>query len=205
MVVVNFIPEVVQVAQARHRHIMRWAVSTALAAGALVFAVGLDWLDRVKAEKLRTESRQLLTDLERERSELRTVTTELGQLRLQIERARALQAKRAWSGLIAFVADCMPAGCWLTSIATDPARPEGGPIRADSRSTRVDAVKEGPVVIDAPHKLEIIGYAPEAAQPHDFVAALKEARVFSNVLLKRSQREPVLDGSYYRFELACEW
>ena len=205
MVIVNFIPEVVQIAQARRRHIMRWVVSTALAAAALGFALGLDWLDRAKAEELRAEFGQLQTDRDTERAVRRSITAEVDQLRLQIERARALQAKRAWSGLIGLVADCMPDRCWLTSIATDPAKPKGSPTRAGSRKPKEDAVEDGAVMIDAPRKLEIIGYAPEAAQPHHFVAALKEARVFSNVVLKRSQREPILDGSYYRFELVCEW
>ena len=60
-------------------------------------------------------------------------------------------------------------------------------------------------MIDAPRKLEIVGYAPEAAQPHNFVSALKEKQVFSSVVLRGSQREPMLERSYYRFELVCHW
>ena len=205
MVDVNLIPEVVRIAKARRRHSTRWVLSTLATGAVLATAAGLDWLDRAEAGRLRAESEQLQVDLVQERRELRSSTAQVEQLRLQIERARALQTKRAWSGLIALLGDCMPDGCWLTAIATDPARPAGGPVRARSPDQRPDTTKEGAVIIDAPRKLEISGYAPQAAQPYDFVSALKETRVFSNAVLRRSQREPILDGPYYRFELVCEW
>ena len=205
MVEVNLIPEVVRLTRARRRHITRWVISTVATGAVLAIAFGLDWLDRAEAGQLREESERLQVDLDRSRTVLRAITAQVEQLRLQSERARALQTKRAWSGLIALIGDCMPEGCWLTAIATDPARPAGGPVRARSPDPRPDTAKEGAVIIDAPRKLEIVGYAPQAVQPYDFVSALKDTRVFSNTLLKRSQREPILDGSYYRFELVCEW
>ena len=61
------------------------------------------------------------------------------------------------------------------------------------------------VTIEAPRKLRIAGYAPVAAHPYDIVSSLKETDVFASVALERSEREPVLDGSYFRFELVCEW
>jgi hypothetical protein len=61
------------------------------------------------------------------------------------------------------------------------------------------------VTIDAPRKMRLAGYATDAAEPHRFVANLKDTAIFSHIALERSQREPKLDGYYFFFELVCEW
>ena len=108
--------------------------------------------------------------------------------------------------MFAMIEQCMPEGCWLISVATDPPTPRGalstpkapGP---DAESEEQAAV----VVVDAPRKLAIMGFAVDAADPHAFVRALKNTEVFTNVTLQHVRREPVGRRSCFRFDLVCEW
>ena len=100
----------------------------------------------------------------------------------------------------------MPENCWLTSISTDPEKPlsiHKGRKKIASKKNPKKAAEV--VVIDAPRRLKIVGYAESASDPNEFVDRLNHTRVFHLVELERSQREPILDGSYYRFKLYCEW
>ena len=203
---INLIPETVLLAQTRQRHLARWVVSVMVSAAVVMVTLGWEWLQQAEAGDLQALNAQLQVDLERARAELRSVAEKANRVHLQSERAKALRAKRAWSGMIGLVGRCLPEPCWLTSIATDPAQPKGGVTRTSSRKGRNQPDEpQGPITIDAPRKLRLRGYAPEVAQPHALVSALKDTRVFSNVRLIRAEREPILDGSYYRFELVCEW
>ena len=206
MVIVNLIPAEVQLSMAKQRHIRRWAVSVVVSASLVLAALMLDWAHQARASDLSAENEQLQAELRTVRDDLSTVTAESNQVLLQIERAKALRAKRAWSGVVALIGSCMPQGCWLSSISTDPARPM---VAANRRvATARVGVAEEPhraITIDAPRKLKITGYAPDSAQPHVFVTNLKDTGAFTTAKLGSSQRELVLDGSYYHFELVCEW
>lgn len=205
MVRVNLIPESTRLAQAQRRHVRCWSVSIALAVGAVMVCLGIEWLHQVEAAKLHAQNEELQLKVTAARAELRSVTAEADRMLLQIERAKALKSKRAWSGMLAMITSCISPGCWLTSIATDPAKPPAGSIRSRAPEKKDADEAQRAVIIDAPRKLRITGYAPEAAQPHEVVTNLKNTEVFKRVVLERSQREPILDGSYFRFEVVCEW
>jgi Tfp pilus assembly protein PilN len=208
MVGVNLIPEPIQFAQARRRHVWRWGAAVAAAAVALAVPLGMDWYQRARADDLRAEHVELEGQLATIRAELRTLTTQFQQASIQLERANALRAKRAWSEMLAMIGRCMPAGCWLTSIATDPAIPAktgDGPPRQTPRKADSAAPQSPTVVIEAPRMLRLAGYAADAAEPYEFVARLKETGVFSNVVAGQSRSEPALNGTYFRFDLTCEW
>ncbi|MGD2108921.1 MAG: hypothetical protein PVI86_05970 [Phycisphaerae bacterium] len=219
MVSVNLIPASVQVTQRRQRHLKFWSVMGAASITLLSVPLGAEWYQRTQAAELRVEGQSVHKRLVTTRAELRAQTTAANELLLQLKRAKALRAKRAWSGMIGLLEGCMPGGTWLTSVATDPASPSGtgraalpppsASVSAAGRRTsgKDDAAKhlDVTVTIDAPRKIRIIGYATHAGEPHLFVANLKAAGVFTNVALVRSQREPVLDGYFFLFELVCEW
>ena len=206
MLSINLIPADVQLTLRRQCHLRRWTVSFAVAGTAMLVVLGADWARRGKASDLRAQDRQFQTELNTARANLKTITAEASQMLVQIERAKALRAKRAWSGMFALLRDCMPDDCWLISIATDPAKPSARAARP-AKSTKPDTEEASrrAVTIDAPRRLRVIGYAPDAAQPHAFVTNLKQTQAFAAVKLESSQRELVLDGSYFRFDLVVEW
>ncbi|MFQ5462348.1 MAG: hypothetical protein ACE5E5_06935 [Phycisphaerae bacterium] len=204
MIRVNLIPEKDQIARIRRQHLVRWMVASACAVAALALVTGTDWVSRARADELQAEQARLQSEFARARAELRELTSTSKLLRSQVDQAEALHAKRAWSGMIAMIASHLPQGAWLTSVETDPEAPRG----AVRRSAPVDAEKSDEpqaVVIDAPTALMIHGYAPQARDPVSYIAALKAEHMFREVALVRSRREPVLDGSYFRFELICRW
>jgi len=199
MVRLDLIPPSVQVEAARHRHLRRWTVATLLVFLGFIVSLSMDWARRARASELERHRQQLHTELAAVRAELSSVSQEATHVLEQIERAEALRSKRAWSGMFALIDACMPSGCWLTLVATDP---EKGGAQASAKSTP-DAGLE--ITIEAPTRLRLVGYATESSEPLLFVAGLKASNVFANVTLISTQAEPVSDGQYHRFELLCEW
>ena len=230
MVSINLIPETVQRARALRSRINRWAVSVLAAGAVMAIPLCLEWYRRAEADELRMRSEQLQTQLASVRADLQTLNAQANQALVRLERAKALRSKRAWSAMFAMIGRAMPSGCWLTSVATDPATPKQGVVHRSSapraratgghpalalgarisgavstRSPADGSAPSAPLVIDAPRELKIAGYATDAAEPHQFITNLKAAGVFSRVALERTHREPALGGSYFRFELVCEW
>ena len=215
MVTVNLIPQSVQAAQARRRHIKRWAACLAVTAVVAVVPVAAHWLQHVRVDELRAQSDKLQIDLAAARTELKTATAAANDAFLRIERAKALRSKRAWSDMLALIGSCLPKDCWLTSIATDPDVPSAAPLARKApppSATPGTPTPEKPtvVIIDAPRKLRMTGEATDASQPLSFVTRLKESQVFREVTLERSLREKSnpgagVDESNFRFELICEW
>ena len=78
-------------------------------------------------------------------------------------------------------------------------------VRVTAVKSKAEQDSKRAITIDAPRRLKIAGYAPDSARPYLFVENLKRTDAFEAVRLDSSQREPVLDGSYYHFELVCEW
>ncbi|UCC30295.1 MAG: PilN domain-containing protein [Phycisphaerales bacterium] len=207
MVGVNLIPENVRLAQWRRRRLKRWSIAILLALAILALPLTVDWVQRVQAAELRTQHDQLQIELATIRTELRALTSQANEALMQLERAHALRSKRAWSAMFALIEKGMPEGAWLVSMATDPATPPSGGGHKTEVRDRDTATEEQPaiVVIEAPRKLRMAGFAIDAAQPHEFVTNLKDSKVFTNIMLELLRTEPVLDGSYFRFELICEW
>lgn len=210
MVTINLIPESTRAARARRVWFKRWTLAVSVAALALCGSAGLDWWSRSEAARLRIDSESLRTQLAQERMSLSEVTAELRRVNEQADRAEALRAKRAWSSVLALIAQAMPPGGWIQHVATDPPRPTGAPRPtrwrdASGASPTVPSHDNDAVTIDAPRKLRVSAYAPDAADPHRFVTNLKQTFVFRRVALARTQLEPVFDGSYFSFEIVCEW
>ncbi len=207
MVRINLISETVQLAQAKRRRIKAWAISILLAAAVLAVPLTIDRVQRAEATELGLQNRRLQAELTRMRADLAALTTLMDEVGSQLERAAALRSKRPWSAMFAMIDQCMPQGCWLVSIATDPAAPPPGGGRKKVVRVRDLDADEIPavVVIDAPRMLRIAGFAMDASEPLAFASNLKETAVFTGVILEHLRLEPVLDGSYFRFELICEW
>ncbi len=206
MPVVNLIPGAVQLARRRRDRLRSWAAAAFVAMAAVAVAGGLEGYRRLQAGGLRTQGEQLRLQLEAARDELRTLTVEEEQARRHVERAAALRSKRAWSGLLAVIGSCMPDSCWLVSMGTDPATPAAAKSQPQVRSPRISP-GAGPSTlrVDAPRRFRLEGYAADAADPQVFVSNLKRTRVFADVRVGRSQREVMPEGSFFRFELICEW
>jgi len=206
MVSVNLIPAATQAAHRQKRRLKVWGAMALVSAGLLAVPLAVNWYQSFRAAELTVENERLQQRLTTTRLELRALTTSANQLLQQLNRARALRAKRAWSGMIALVGANMPQGCWLKSIATDPGAPTGTGSKS-GRASDGDIGRDGgmTVTIDAPRKMRLTGYATDAAEPHRFVANLKNTQVFSRIALEHSRREPVLDDHYFLFELVCEW
>lgn len=206
MVTVNLIPQSVVVSQARRWRIKRWFISTLIAVCAVLIALGVDGLQLAKAAALQDELASVQAEISQVRSDLTTVAAQSEQIWHQIERAKAIRSKRSWSSLVALIDDLLPKNCWLVTFATDPHRPAGR--RVQRKTTLAGALQEedeGPIIIEAPRRIKIQGYAPSDAEPHAFIAALKAAGVFSEVVLERSQRQPLLNSYYFFFDAVCEW
>lgn len=211
MISINLIPEDRQVASALRRRLKRWSAAAIVAVGLLSVPLVLRQLHRAEAGHLQVRFADARDRLSRMRVQVQAAKTDADEARMRLERAAALRAKRNWSGMVALIAASIPDACWLTALQTDPAVP--GPAAPSPRTTSAKSAvlparpKEMPptVLIEAPRALKLTGYATMASQPHLFVANLKNSAVFARVELERSIREPVLDGSYYRFELRCEW
>lgn len=207
MISVNLIPEDQQLRLARRDRIKLWTVAVTVAVTLSAVPALLDELRKDKVVQLQQCYDTVLAQWSGSRAELKSLTAQVEEARVRFERSSLLQSKRNWSGLIALTAKCIPDGCWLTSLRTDPAVP-GPPTPPVSRPTSVDgktAASPEPLVIDAPRRLRLTGYASAAAEPHAFVANLKATSVFSSVVLESTIAEPVLNGSYFRFDLLCEW
>jgi Tfp pilus assembly protein PilN len=207
MISVNLIPQEQQLRQARRGRIKFWMMVVTVAVALTVVPVIMDELKKDEMDRFQKRYDTVLTQWNDRRTELGSIAEQVEEARVRYERSSLLQSKRNWSGLIALTAKCLPDGCWLTSLTTDPAVP-GPPPPPVSRPVPVDGKKPeppAPLVIDAPRKLRMTGYASAAAEPHAFVAQLKATSVFSRVVLENSVSESVLNGSYFRFDLLCEW
>lgn len=216
----NLIPMPLRIARGRRRRLKAWGLAVMAALLLLSTPIVFDQYLRVEASRLGTQNEKLAGVLTGLRQQLATLTVEADRSLLQLERAKALRSKRAWSAMFATIARSMPEGCWLTSIATDPSSPSGG-ARPRPRGTATGMTNrqagftssdESVTKIEAPQRLKIVGYASDASEPYQFVTSLKKTNVFRDVVLETSRRERVQNrqaGSasawYFRFDLACEW
>ncbi len=206
MISVNLIPWSLRVAQRRRLHIQRWAAAALIAGAMLCVPAMFDRVRQAEASELGLSNQRLQAQLVGLRRDVRSISAKAEQIQLQIERAETLRSKRSWSALISLIGQCMPDGSWSTSIATDPPTAPQGKSRSSSRpGHKGDSGASTTVVIEAPRRLRISGYASDAAEPLAFVTNLKSAGVFRDVSLESSRRGPVLDGSYFRFSVVCDW
>jgi len=204
MVSINFIPRQIRLSQLRRRHAVRWSAALIVSAVLLTVPLVYDWIRRTEAATLQEEVTLRQTELEQIRKELRALTSESSELTLQIERANRLRTKRAWSGLLGSIGECLPGDAWLTSVATDPPSP------TDSGKPATPAKRPGEgtskqLVLDAPRRLKISGTGIDPAGPHVFVNKLKQTGMFASVVLERSARDASPDSPHFQFHVVCEW
>lgn len=219
---INLVPSSVQIVHQRNRWIRFWCVAACLAFIVLGGALGYDWLETRRMSEMAVRLSQAQQEVEKLRGEVRTLAATAGQLQQRLERADALRAKRAWSGLLALIAEKLPPDCRLQSIATDPAKPPvdsiviapamqpapGGQSLSGVATATTPAAQPPPartVLLDAPRKLRLVGFAGDPARPVAFVSSLKESGAFTHVNLERAQWEPARKDAHFRFELVCEW
>lgn len=208
---INLIPVPLQIERSRKRRIRRWSVVVGIAVVGATIPVAAQWMQLRSVEELRAAHDHIQSDLAASRAELKSLSTEANELYLRLERAKALRSKRNWSGMFALLGKALPEGCWLNSLATDPDTPP--PQQAVAKvvppsaaaPTTLPAVKPAPVLIEAPRRLRIVGQSVEASGPLAFVLQLKEAAVFREVVLERSQREISDARTTFRFEVVCTW
>ena len=209
MVSINLIPEAVQRTQKWHRHLAIWTVMVLGALVMLTLPLAMGWIRQSEENRLSRQNDLMQSGLFAERTRLRSLEFSAKDALLCLERAKALRSKRAWSSVVSAIAEELPAGCWLTSIASDPSVPPPASKRADTAPVKKASTKKATtpsaVTIDAPRKILLTGYATEPSEPYQFVINLKETGLFLDVAMVTSRREPVLDSSYFRFELTCDW
>jgi len=208
----NLIPAAFQLAQVRRRRLRGWSVLVGATVAASSLPALAQWMQERNLNELRELRQAAEINLSATRSELKSLTVESSDLFLRLERAKALRSKRNWSGMFRLLATALPADCWLSLLATDPDLPPLVPATPKSATPApVPAGKAGSttqpvsVTIDAPRRLRIVGHSSEASGPLAFVLKLKEAGVFRDVILQRTQRESADPQSPFRFEMVCEW
>lgn len=202
MVSVNLIPDSLSARQSRRLHLRRAGVALALSVAAVAGAAGLDTLRRVRLGEMDQEYVQLQQRRQTLADEVKRVAMATEESRTRLARADSLRAKRRWSVMLALVARSLPARCWLSSVATDPARPgrEPSALLASAGSKPAKQVQ-----IDSPRKLRLVGFAESENDTYALVDRLKSAGVFSQVELTGQNRQTVQDRSVYRFEVICSW
>lgn len=206
MININLIPLSVQIEHRRSKHMKRWIVACLGAALLFTLTWCYDWFSQMKIESLSKENQITMMMLQEEQLKLQELSQSVHDAELKVQRATTLRQKRSWSGLITLIATALPPRSWIVSIATIPEIPPASMRRvARTVSQSPNNAETNPVMIDAPRKLKLIGYAVDAAEPMLFMANLKVFSVFTKVSLQRSYLEPVEDDKYYRFELVCEW
>lgn len=206
MIEINLIPKQILVIRSRQRRALRWLSSCGMAVAVLVGIAGIDWLNRAEAYKLtkrRDDLRGKQTEVRLQLDSLRTVSHEF---QMQIERARALHAKRPWSGMLSMTAMHLSDAMWLTQFSTIPETPTARSSRARKKQDDGEETEEDPTVtIDAPRQLKLEGYAVNASDPTTLVAALQAESIFEDVKLVQSQRYEQKDDVRFKFEIICSW
>ncbi|MGB0714656.1 MAG: PilN domain-containing protein [Phycisphaerae bacterium] len=206
MISINLIPKDILVARSRHRRAMRWLSACGLAVTMLTVVAGVDWLNRSQLYKLSNRRDALRDKLVEVRKNLDNLTAVGDELKLQIERASALHAKRPWSGMLMMTASHLGDAMWLTRFATIPEVPQRRSRRArDEVEDKEEEGKEETVQIDAPRKLRLEGFALEAGDATLLVAALQKEQIFNEVKLVQTQRHEERESVRFKFEIICSW
>jgi Tfp pilus assembly protein PilN len=210
----NLIPPATRLARRRRDHARRWIAAIVAAILLDCIPVASHWWSQREAEGLNGQLTNLVSEISTLRNDTKRLNSTAAELHAQIERAKALRSKRAWSRMLSLVANALPKPCWLITFATEPESPEGAaPQRKEPTPNPASSGEGGKsgepvapiVVIEAPRRLKLSGMAREATQPLVFVSALRETGVFKSVALERSLRGNGSDSEVFQFELVCEW
>lgn len=199
MISVNLLPEATVRKQRANRRARIWLVLTLCAAAGAAVPVGVTVTRQAQASTLQQRCREVDRERSKVQAQLAATLQEVERLATHFAQSETLRTKRSWASLIGFIGGSMPPEVWLTAIATDPPFPMG------RGRTEVHAEPGDTVVLEAPTKLLVQGYALDHKDLYAFMSRLKQADVFTGVELMRSGREPVLAGQAVRFDLQCSW
>jgi len=202
---INLIPEKVRNRHKRKMRIRNWAIVFLAATVVLAIPIGWDWSREAKANRLRHRQREQAATRTTMQADWERIKNEVSRTQAQIERADALRSKRAWSSMLALITQAVPEDAWLVTVATDPAMPPIHTAKAAAASGAATQAEAASITIDAPSKINIVGYAAHAQDPITLVSSLKASGAFEDVTLTRSFLESMDDGSYFRFDIICEW
>ena len=109
----------------------------------------MDLARQARAQTLQEEGIQLQRKVRDLRAQLEQVSAESNNALLQIERAKALRSKRAWSSVFALIETCLPPGLLVDKgKRQDPPQPAGGGHRVGHPTAPTAETKA--VTIDAP-------------------------------------------------------
>ena len=207
MIGVNLIPAPILATRAAKRHLKGWCLVVVVALAANAVPLVADVLSTARAAELRHERDGLSQEVAQARQEADATTAEAAESLARLERAKALRSKRAWSAMFALIGGCLPDEAWLTSIATDPPAPTEATRTRRSLGKRPQDEGKAPdtITIDAPRKLEILGYVRDHALLYTFMSSLKSTGIFTAVELIRSGEQRVGEDTAVGFELTCEW
>lgn len=211
---INLIPLAVRQAQARREHLIRWTVAGLVSAALAAIPYSVTLARQTQAAEARRQLEALEDEASTIRSQLRLETARTEEALSELERSKALRAKRSWSAMVALIAASLPQDAWLLSVATDPEAPSAAPPRPTAEAPKPlagTAPKRVPetVVIEAPQKMRLVGNAGSDTAPLILVGRLMESKVFSHVALEKTTRAPAPSGNteevVYQFEIVCEW
>lgn len=208
MTLINLIPGEIMCASTQRVHLLRWALVVALAGAVCSIPYSLAFARKARVATLQEQVDQLDQEAAGVRAKLRVATGRTRQLFSELERSRALRAKRAWSGMFALIASSLPSDCWLKSVATDPDGPTGSGSRSPAGAGASSAAGlPETVTIEAPRRLRLTGFSTSDSHPLIFVQNLTDSKGFAKVGLQTILRAPA-DASgavIYQFEILCEW
>ncbi len=187
-------------------------------AGSALLPVLVESRQQAHFERLKLRAGDTETKLSVVRGQVATTAQAVADLDTELARANALRTKRSWAALLRLVGACLPEEVWLTSIATDPPQPRASGRIQVSRDRAGEAGKggapgngpgnaadSGVVVLEAPTKLRLEGFALDHKALYDLISGLKGSGSFSEVKLLIAGMEPVLQGRAVRFVLTCAW
>ncbi|MFQ5413805.1 MAG: PilN domain-containing protein [Phycisphaerae bacterium] len=210
MIQVNLIPDGAVTAQRMRRHARAWSVALGCCVVILAVPLIMDAVGHARVRALQDERTRVLGAVGAARANVHGMAARAALLHTQIERARALRTKRAWSALLITVAMCMPDDLWLTYFGTDPETPSATGSRRRVAAAR-GAAGAGPTsaaaaaTIDTPRRIRLRGYAADHAKLYAFMTQLNQTGVFDRVTLVMSVVKPVHDGTAVAFSLECDW
>lgn len=204
---VNLLPQSVRLSQHRRRLLVRWAAVWSLALCALIVPYSLDQNEQTRTDRVRGQQEQLRREIADLKHEVQAAASQADRVLRQLRRAKAMLAKRRWTGVFSLIAGAMPDQCWLEAVSTDPVTPP--PTASATRIAQLvnsaDAVEKDVTLIDSPRRIRISGFSIDASRPHQMVSRLKQSGSFDHCALEGVEREAVGGEEFFRFDLTCEW
>jgi Tfp pilus assembly protein PilN len=202
---VNLIPPVVLVQRRRRLRLKRWGCVCVVTWLLALWPVVRESMANGQLQDRQVMLSDLAVGLERFREETVSSDGELAAMATIVDRARELNSKRPWSGLLEAIGEAMPNGVWMQVISTDPPRvsPDGGALGA---AIKKDEEDEGiPLIQSGSRTMQLEGYALGLEDIYKFMTALSKLELFTDTRLRNVQEAELLDRRVTRFSLSCEW